>query len=263
MWEGKVAIFSFFPAFQRKLGILKIVTQELHAMKLSSVVFSIVLASSATFVSIGQAEATTLTSNVNVDNMFIEYLSPNANSLVGATVVQQQITSGGGVNPGWQSTYTNNSAVISGQSEYLIVQAINVGGPGAFLGDFSLSNAAYHFANGTQSISTGDSAWSVAITGSLGPYYGTTTGSLGTFVSATIAGQNGVSPWGSISGINGSSSWISDASGGNYNGGYNTSYFETKITSATPLPAALFFVAPALAGVFGFSRRKAANGLQS
>ena len=32
---------------------------------------------------------------------------------------------------------------------------------------------------------------------------------------------------------------------------------------ATPLPTALLFVAPALAGVFGFSRRKAANGLQA
>jgi len=33
--------------------------------------------------------------------------------------------------------------------------------------------------------------------------------------------------------------------------------------TSTPLPAALFFVAPALAGVFGFSRRKANNSLQA
>jgi len=32
-------------------------------------------------------------------------------------------------------------------------------------------------------------------------------------------------------------------------------------SSAVPIPAALFFVAPALAGVFGFSRRKNGAGL--
>ena len=40
-------------------------------------------------------------------------------------------------------------------------------------------------------------------------------------------------------------------------------FIDKVSVTPTPLPAALFFVAPALAGVFGFSRRKAANGLQA
>ena len=234
--------------------------------------------------SIGQAEATTLTSSVNVDNEFIEYLSPNANSLVGATIVQEQITWPYSVYPGWGTTVTNNSATISGQSEYLIIQAINTGGPGAFLGDFSLSDTGYQFANGTQSISTGNPNWGVSTTGTLGAYYGTTTGSLGTFVQATIEAQNGSGIWGSymgqIPGIKASSSWISDSSDGYYNGGSNTSYFETVINctsnsscttyippstggsmgsvpiATTPVPAAIWMVGSALAGLIGFGCRK-------
>jgi len=40
-----------------------------------------------------------------------------------------------------------------------------------------------------------------------------------------------------------------------------TAAFSSPVVTSTPLPAALFFVAPALAGVFGFSRRK--NGAKS
>ncbi len=47
--------------------------------------------------------------------------------------------------------------------------------------------------------------------------------------------------------------WFS--TGGNYQ---NLSVANLN-AAATPLPAAVFFVAPALAGVFGFSRRKAAK----
>ena len=36
-----------------------------------------------------------------------------------------------------------------------------------------------------------------------------------------------------------------------------------QISSATPIPAALFFVAPALMGVFGFSCRKTSNDIQT
>lgn len=45
-------------------------------------------------------------------------------------------------------------------------------------------------------------------------------------------------------------------------GGYNyTASFASPVVYPTPVPAALLFVAPALAGVFGFSRRK--NGAKS
>ena len=43
-------------------------------------------------------------------------------------------------------------------------------------------------------------------------------------------------------------------------GGTNQLTFSASSQSAVPLPAAIFFVAPALAGLFGFSRRKSSAG---
>ena len=58
----------------------------------------------------------------------------------------------------------------------------------------------------------------------------------------------------------GAGAWFSTSTGGAYQ---NLSVANLNAASPTPLPAALLFVAPALAGVFGFSRRKAAKGLNA
>ena len=197
--------------------------------------------------------ANVLTSYVNIDNMFIEYLSPSATSLVGATIVQEQIISQGSIIPGWGETYIN-TATISGSTQYLIIQAINVGGPGGFLGDFSLSGTSYQFSNGTQSLLTGDSAWSVS-----------TNGINGVYTVATNEGVNGVSPWGTRSGVNSQAQWISDTGLGQFgNGGYGTEYFETQIistsaviasASAVPEPTSIALLTMSLLG-FTASRRK-------
>lgn len=187
--------------------------------------------------------STILISNINVDNMFIEYLSSSATDLTGATIIQSQtIDTNGGLNL-WSNTYSASSQ-ISGSKEFLIVEAINVGGPGGFLGDFSLSGTGYRFANGAQSLFTGDAAWTQSLTNLAGPYTATYN-----------EGANGVGPWGAITGVNANADWIYSPT--NPNGGNNTVYFETAITatSAVPEPASLALIAAGFLGL-GISRTR-------
>jgi hypothetical protein len=147
--------------------------------------------------SAGLASATTISGNTTADNAFFAFLSTD-NSVLGT-----QIASGNS----WPTTFTiGPSALTPGVTNYLQFEVINYGGPGGFIGDFTLSDAAFHFANGTQSLSTDTTNWagiynssnsSVAVQPWVMP-----TGGVVSF------GANGVAPWGPRPGISASALWI-------------------------------------------------------
>ena len=212
---------------------------------------SLLLASSAVF------SATTLTSAVNIDNGFKEYLSPSFTDLSNATLIQS------GNN--WGTTYTNNTATLSGSTEYLVIEAINWGYIGGFLGSFTLSNANYSFANGSQTLLTGAADWKVAMIESTTDNY--TTNTAGTYANVTVEGKNGVSPWGTQSGVSSSAYWISDATQGfglassncsGYSSGCTVDVFVTTITSTTsvPEPETISLFAIGLLGIAASRKKK-------
>jgi hypothetical protein len=183
--------------------------------------------------------ATVLTGKFNVDNGYAAYLSTN-------DAVQGDLFSSAN---NWNGTYTGTASLIANVDYYLHVYAYDQGGIAGFLGQFTLSNNDYQFANGLQSIVTNTVNWLGNNTG-WGSAYNST---------LTDLGANGVSPWGtgSTSSIPGSAHWI-------WAGDANTkdiAYFSTRITanastgSAVPEPATMALM---ILGLFAMSahRRK-------
>jgi len=143
------------------------------------------------------ASATTISGNTTTDNAFFVFISTN-NSVLGT-----QIAAGNS----WPTTFSiGPSALTPGVTNYLQFESINYGGPAGFIGDFTLSDAGFHFANGTQSVSTDTTNWagiynSSNSTVAVQPWV-VPTGGVVSF------GANGVSPWGTRPGINSSTVWI-------------------------------------------------------
>jgi hypothetical protein len=136
----------------------------------------------------GSAQATTLNLSLTADNAFSAYLSTSDSTL--GTL----IGSGGD----WTSTF-NFSQPLAGTPLFLHVVAANGGGPDGFIGSFSLSDASYHFSNGSQALDTDTANWKAD------PWSGAWTTPAGAPVSF---GANGVGPWGPRAGISGSAQWI-------------------------------------------------------
>ena len=155
------------------------------------------------------AVGTTLSGNLTVDNSFTAYLSTTDSTL------GTQIGSGSA----WESTYSVSSVLTPNVTEYLHIVANNVGGPGAFIGSFSLDNSNFAFANGTQTLLTNTTDWKQSATG-FGSNYTTPISS----------GSNGVSPWGAQSGISSNAQWLA------YQDGWTTAYFSTTITAVAAVP---------------------------
>src|SRR5687767_7282901 len=104
------------------------------------------------------AGAQTLSGDLTVDNLFTAYLSTSASSTVGATLLSS------GTN--WASTYSfGPTALTPGTTYYLLVEAVDQGAPGAFVGDFTLSGSGFQFANGLQTLTTNTTAWSASRVG--------------------------------------------------------------------------------------------------
>lgn len=196
------------------------------------------------------AHASTISGKFNVDNAFFAYLSTNNTSL--GTLVAS------GNN--WGTTYTfSNFALTAGQTYYLQVEAINEGGPGGFLGQFTLSDTAFHFANGSQTLLTETTDWLASYNDSnsneISQPWVTPTGAV------IDEGANGVSPWGVQSGVSASAHWIDAATNGLGVCGNCTVDFSATILSSvapTPEPGTLGLLGSALLG-FGllrFRRRK-------
>jgi hypothetical protein len=204
----------------------------------------IVVAAFVAALAASQAQATTLSAEMTVDNAFFAYLGTSPSSL--GTLV----ASGND----WTTPVSFTSfSLTPGQTYYLNIEAINYGGQGALLGQFTLSDANFQFLNGTQFLKSGISV------GGYGSYnnsnsavtpqpWVTPTGAVVSY------GANGVSPWGTFSGIVANAKWIWPTDANNCE--FCTVDFSVPIlASETPLPAALPLFAGGL-GVIGLLSRR-------
>lgn len=200
------------------------------------------------------ANATTISGTIDVDDVFTAYLSTDPNTL------GTQVATGNNwfANP---PVSFSGAALTPGQTYYLQIVAANLGGPAAFIGDFSLSDAGFAFANGTQHLLTDTIDW----TGNLG---GTWSSPSGTVFSEGLNSDSSTI-WhnlypGQIPNISSNAEWIwpTDATSAITTNGCPTNNctvnFETVIaptTANTPLPAALPMFAGG-AGLIGFLARR-------
>ena len=157
------------------------------------------------------AGAQTLSGDLTVDNVFTAYLSTSASSTAGATLLSS------GAN--WASTYSfGPTALTPGTTYYLLIQAVDQGAPGAFVGDFTLSGTGFQFANGLQTLTTNTTDWSASRVG-----FG------GAAVGIMDRGADGVGPWGDRAGIDNAARNIWEAG----DCGNCTVYFSTTIAATT------------------------------
>lgn len=217
-------------------------------------IMAIVLAGG--FVAAGAQAGSILSGSFTADNYIYVYLSTSASDR--GTLI------GSGNN--WQSTfYVNPTALNAGTTYYLNVEAINgdSGGysAGGFIGDFTLSGGAT-FSNGQSELLTSTTGWLAGYNDSNSsntaqPWVRPTG-------SAVALGQNGVSPWGSVSNLSSSAFWIwaSDLRSGNGSTPGSqcaacTVDFQTAFTTAAaaPEPASAAALLAGLAGL-GFVRWK-------
>lgn len=150
------------------------------------------------------ATASTISGNLTADNAFFAYIS-TSNSVRGTLVASGN---------SWGTTFPfSNFALTAGQTYYLQIEAINYGGPGAIIGDFSLSDTGFQFANGTQHLLTNTANW-LAIYNDSNKSPSTQQPWVTPTGGVTSEGLNGVGPWGTRSGISGSAEWIDGTTNG-------------------------------------------------
>lgn len=164
------------------------------------------------------ASADSLSLNGTADDFFKVYISADLNS-PGAVLFDK--------NSGWGATGSTTLTLQAGQSVYLLIDADNTGGPGMFVGDFTLSGGDLRFANGGTSLTTDTVNWRVSQT------------SFATATQAPVSmGQNlpGLAIWGQRAGISADATaiWAYNADWAQGVAGH--AYFVTQIT-AVPEPA--------------------------
>ncbi len=180
---------------------------------------------------VGPASATTLSGAVNVDNQFTLYVSAD-DSVLGTAVLS---------GTDWPTTYVLAATTLGSGTQYLHMVATDLGAPAAFLGEFSLSDSGYKFANGTQHLLTNTADWTVRVSG------------FGDADQTPVSrGLNGVGPWGLRTGVSSGATWIWSAD----LCGSCTRYFSTEITSAVPEPETYALMLSGLALVGAAVRRR-------
>ena len=158
-----------------------------------------------------RGQVTVLFGHMNVDNAFSVYLS-TSDDVLGTLVASGNA---------WPTTYNFQVDLAPGVINYVHVVTTDYGAPAAFLGDFSLSNTAFHFTNGTQSLLTAPGTFQLSTTG-FGSGY----------TVPTSSGTNGVGPWGFMAAVNASAQWLAFPGG-------STAYFSAAITPVVVVPEPL------------------------
>lgn len=197
------------------------------------------------------ASATLLTGTLRVDDQFDAYFSTNNG-------VQGDLIASG---DDWRATYTLSDAMTAGQSGFLHIVAHNVGGAGGFLGAFYFSDSNFKFANGTQTLLTGDSAWTYNTTG--------WANSSNAWSTPVNEGEEGVGPWNATPALAAANpSWIWNHLSSASHPDTNTLYFSAKLISnsnvtgdangVVPEPASLALFGLGIAGMAAMRKRRAA-----
>ncbi|WP_295747779.1 PEP-CTERM sorting domain-containing protein [Undibacterium sp.] len=187
------------------------------------------------------ANATVLNATTNVDNTFNLYISTSDASL--GTLM--------GLGNSWPTTYTSSATLAANVTQYIHLVATNQGGPGGFLGMFSLSDNAFAFDNATQVLLTNPTDWKQNTTG------------FGNATSAAVGeGNNGVGPWGMRPGYGSNSpTWIWNYVS-NTGNDFQTVFFSARINavnngSQIPEPASLVLLGLGLASLAAARKRGA------
>jgi hypothetical protein len=156
------------------------------------------------------------------------------------------------------TTFNFTSNPLANQTYYLNIEAINYGGPGGFIGSFTLTGPNFQFANGGQTLSTDTTNWSGTYNnGNSDP----------TASQSWVTPTGGVAqmtyPWGTPNVIASGALWIwpSDSSSAGLSCDYCTVDLQTVITytgvSATPLPSTWLMLLSGFVGLGYFAYRGA------
>ena len=184
----------------------------------------------------GNASATLLSGNLNVDNLHTTYISTD-NSVAGSAIIS---------GAHWPTTQSfDNISLDAGQDYYLHVLAQDAGWIAGFLGDFTLTGTDHIFANGGSYITTNDEDWLVS-----------TSGWQDYLTATNHQGTNGVGPWGHRAGVDSNAEWIWSSNAFDH----NTAYFSLEIQAvdssvSVSEPSALALLGLGIAGL-AFTRRK-------
>ncbi len=168
----------------------------------------------------------TLNAAMTADNLFTAYISTSV-TLEGTSFLS-------GSN--WQQTFGGSTVLTDAGTYYLHVAATDQGPPMMFIGQFSLDSTNATFANGTQSLLTNATDWTVSETG-----FGVS------ITPPSDLGANGSGAWGMRPDIAPEARFLW------HSNNPATAYFTTVIT-VVPAPAA--FVPLASLGLLSIRRRR-------